>query len=79
MTSKGALNQLYILADTPELAMDIQYYYNIVEKDLELLEILKKHLHIRNGTWSNIITCNIDSLTNENYEILEEWLKNAKS
>ena len=42
MTSKEALNQLYILADTPELAMVVQSYYNIVEKDLEVLEILRK-------------------------------------
>lgn len=75
MTSKEALNQLYILADTPEQAMVTQSYYNIVEKDLEILEILKKYLHIRNGTWSNIITCNIDSLTNEYYEIIQEWLE----
>lgn len=41
MTSKEALNQLYIMADTPELAICIQSCYDIVEKDLEVLEILK--------------------------------------
>lgn len=48
MTSKEALNQLYIMADTPELAMDIQSYYDIVEKDLELLEIIKNHIVTKN-------------------------------
>ena len=47
MTSKEALNQLYIMADTPEQAMIIQSYYNIVEKDLEVLEILKNILKIK--------------------------------
>lgn len=46
MTSKEALNQLYILADTPELAMVVQSYYNIVEKDLEFLETIKKYCNI---------------------------------
>ena len=48
MTSEEALNQLYILADTPELAIVVQSYYDIVEKDLELLEIIKNHIVMKN-------------------------------
>lgn len=43
MESKEALNQLYIMADTPELAINIQSYYDIVEKDLKVLEILRQY------------------------------------
>lgn len=52
MTDKEALNQLYLLAVTPEKAMETQFYCDIIEKDLEVLEILKKSIfnkeeHIR--------------------------------
>lgn len=58
MTSKEALNQLYIMADTPELAMNIQSYYNIVEKDLEVLEILKKRFcfGLIEKSWAYLLT-----------------------
>ena len=44
MTSKEALIRLYIMADTPEQAIGLGECYDIVEKDLEVLEILKESI-----------------------------------
>lgn len=87
MTNKEALNQLYILADVPELAMDIQSYYNIVEKDLEVLEILKKRpdllccfAHDGVFTWDDYNETYSDEdkqyigATKEEFEKVKEWL-----
>ena len=76
MKSKEAFKKMCKNLNSYEFTDEFKQTKKQIIKDLEILEILKKHLHIRNGTWSDIITCNIDSLTNENYEILEEWLKN---
>ena len=83
MTSKEALNQLYIMADTPELAMVIQSYYNIVEKDLEVLEILKRLIDIdyKVGFYTNKIDAIPKqilvngTLTKQELEKIQEWLE----
>lgn len=82
MKGKEALNQLYILADTPEQAMVIQSYYNIVEKDLEVLEILKRLIDIDYKV--DFYTNKIDAipkkilvkgtLTKQELEKIQEWL-----
>ena len=85
MTSKEALNQLYILADVPELAIVIQSYYNIVEKDLEVLDIFKRidWLVFNNGD-KNDFNWYIDTysksvkLTEEEVKKVKEWLENDK-
>ena len=53
-------------------------FHERVIKDLEILEILKKYLTIKNTTWSRIITCDIDALRDEEYTTIEEWLENDK-
>lgn len=86
MTSKEALNQLYIMADTPEQAMNIQYYYDIVKKDLEVLQVFKDILPsitiLRvlkyEGAYMLYNSINGTSITKEEYELLKEWLDNDK-
>ena len=88
MTSKEALNQLYIMADTPEQAMVVQSYYNIVVKDLEILDILKEHLCLGvdvciQGEWRPAILMDAipkydsDFKDNEKYEIVKKWLEDS--
>ena len=87
MTSREALN--YLLVNSEELYSqyeeDEKFYldavelYNIVLKDLELLEILKKHYDV------NSLTTSLDSLisitinkTDKDFEKIKEWLENGK-
>ena len=93
MTSKEALNQLYTLADTPELAMVVQSYYNIVLKDLEVFEILKKYHLIGNIDVEEVnvvdtkgahieyqLRCDFMTIfiPEEEYKVLKEWLEDDK-
>ncbi len=71
MTSKEALNQLYIMADTPELAIGIQSCYDIVEKDLEVLEIIRKNIY--EGGYGFYFKNNLLQCT-EDYKKIKEWL-----
>lgn len=51
----------------------------LVAKDLEIVEILKKYLKFKNTTYSTIITLEIDAQENAtDYEIVEDWLENDK-
>ena len=77
MTSKEALNQLYILADTPEQAMVIQSCYDIVERDLEVLEILKNKIDIYEWEQGGFIELKINYGTNI-YKKIKEWLENKE-
>ena len=85
MTSKEALK--YLLANSEELYSqyeeDEKFYldavelYNIVLKDLEILEILKnesdsKRIIEKNG----IVSFHLDMiLTSDNYNKIKEWLE----
>ena len=71
MTSKEALNQLYLWAVTPEIAMETQFYCDIIEKDLEVLDILKKLF----TTEYDPIKVKVDGIiTPEEFEKFKEWL-----
>ena len=86
MTSKRALFMLMInqkkvrdgfkLVDLNTLEkVSIEDCYEIVEKDLELLEILKKHYNINSLTVSldSFISITINK-TDKDFEKIKEWL-----
>ncbi len=72
--------------DAPELIRIIKSYYNIVEKDLEVSEILKKYLFIvEPDNEEDFKEFNrvdylrlMDYMTREEYEVIKEWLYNDK-
>lgn len=84
MTSKEALNKLCMMANTPELAIWIEFCYDIVEKDLKVLEILKKYLFIvEPDNEEDFKEFNrvdylrlMDFMTREEYQVIKEWLEN---
>lgn len=49
--------------------------FNIIEKDLEILEIIKKH-YVMNG-FNELIPINFEN--NEDFNLLESWLENEKN
>ena len=54
-----------------------EYYYDLVKKDLEMLEILKKRINIYEWDEDGFIELRIDKANdNEGFEIVKEWLKN---
>ena len=77
MTSKEAV--LELICEAKSVNFDnsrICFLREIVEKDLELLEILKKHYNI------NSLTISLDSLisisiykTDKDFEKIKEWLE----
>lgn len=93
MTSKEALERLVKYANIQEARLMVKYGYSalndieIIKQDLEILEILKKHLtdiiigkklttilNIKNV--NGIVLIN-DSEFQEDYKKIKEWLKNA--
>lgn len=78
MTSKEALEELlyYATLDDSGFEPTMKRYTQYIEKDLEIVEILKKYLKFKNTTYSTIITLEIDAQENAiDYEIVEEWLE----
>ena len=74
MTSKQALDRLYSGA---QRSVYFQEEYDILSKDLEVLEILKHMLEVKKGgTWEylDIKHCFFD--TQEQIDKVKEWLKN---
>ena len=91
MTSKEALK--YLLVNSEELYTqyeeDEKFYldavelYNIVLKDLEILEILKNNLYEEKGTGRfkgcNTINCSLGNQhSGIDYTKVKEWLENGK-
>ena len=91
MTSKEALK--YLLINSEELYTqyeeDEKFYldavelYNIVLKDLEILEILKNNLYEEKGTGRfkgcNTINCSLGNQhSGIDYTKVKEWLENGK-
>ena len=91
MTSKEALK--YLLINSEELYTqyeeDEKFYldavelYNIVLKDLEILEILKNNLYEEKGTGRfkgcNTINCSLGNQhSGIDYTKVKEWLENDK-
>ena len=92
MTSKEALN--YLLVNSEELYSqyeeDEKFYldavelYNIVLKDLEILEILKNNLYEEKGTGRfkgcNTINCSLGNQhSGIDYTKVKEWLENENN
>ena len=85
MTSKEALE--YLLVNSEELynqyEEDEKFYldavelYNIVLKDLEILEILKKHYDVSSlmVSLNNFISFHIDK-NDKDFNKIKEWLEN---
>ena len=91
MTSKEALE--YLLVNSEELYSqyeeDEKFYldavelYNIVLKDLEILDILKNNLYEEKGTGRfkgcNTINCSLGNQhSGIDYTKVKEWLENGK-
>ena len=81
MTSKEALIRLYIMADTPEQAIGLQDCYDIVEKDLDVLELLKalfkRDVKLGNKVCTGKIyydECFVMFTSEEAYNKIKEWL-----
>lgn len=80
MTSKQALEELYVDIRQFEehflncICFDSEEEYNLIKKDLEMLEILKKHIYYSNK--SNCIRMQdiYKKTTSFDYEELKEWL-----
>ena len=70
MNSKEALKEL------KENAQDICEWeldrVNIIEKDLEILEILKKNIFVAD----NMIYATSNELSDDDYNKLKEWIEN---
>ena len=87
MTSKQALEELY--ADIKQfeehfigcICFDSEEEYNLIKKDLEILEILKNHLYEDKGTGRfkgcNTINCSLGNQhSGIDYTKVKEWLEN---
>ena len=88
MTSKEALK--YLLVNSEELynqyEEDEKFYldavelYNIVLKDLEILEILKRMVKVRKGnTWYYLDTEHPFFESKEDIDKVKEWLESGKN
>lgn len=89
MTSKEALNKLFneankLSREEPKYTThDLWEMVNQIEKDLEVLEILKRNLYVEKGTGKfkgiEIIQCSLGNQHSEdNFKKVKEWLENDK-
>ena len=80
MTSKEAV--LELICEAKSVNIDegrICFLRNIIEKDLEVLEILKRHsTRLDDEDWNNNIFNGIDyeNLDEKERKIIKEWIKN---
>lgn len=81
MTSKEAI--LELICEAKSVNIDegrICFLRNIIEKDLEILEILKPMLEIKKGSsWEYLDTKHCFFDTQEQIEIIKEWFKNDRN
>ena len=70
MTSKESLNNIKNLFIGSSINPTQQF--EIIEKDLEVLEILKKNIFVAD----NMIYATSKELNTDDYNKLKEWLKN---
>lgn len=88
MKSKQALNKIsnhligILKLDAPELIRLVIHYKNMIKKDLDILELLEsKHVDIAelkeddNVTIYNMSMMKQDQLSEEEFKLLKEWLK----
>ncbi len=79
MTSKEALSDLYFLAIGDET--HTKECKEVIEKDLEVLEIIKKYITFSDYHYNEKDQNCIDILipeSDENYRVIKEWLENGK-
>lgn len=87
MTSKQALEELYVDIKQFEehfigcISFDTEEEYNLIKKDLEILEILKNNLYEEKGTGRfkgcNTINCSLGNQhSGIDYTKVKEWLEN---
>ena len=76
MTSKEALKEL--IDNAQDMSEWELVRLNIVKKDLEVLEILKKYLYYDNENHFIKMVQIRKQIFNFDYEDLKEWLENAK-
>ena len=84
MTSKEAI--LELICEAKSVNIDegrICFLRNIIEKDLEILEILKNNLYEEKGTGRfkgcNTINCSLGNQhSGIDYTKVKEWLENGK-
>ena len=87
MTSKQALEELYVDIKQFEehfngrICFDSEEEYNLIKKDLEILEILKNNLYEEKGTGRfkgcNTINCSLGNQhSGIDYTKVKEWLEN---
>ena len=76
MTSKEALKEL--IDNAQDMCEWEHVRLNIVKKDLEVLEILKKYLYYDNENHFIKMVQIRKRIFNFDYEDLKEWLENAK-
>lgn len=83
MTSKQALEELYVDIKQFEehfigrICFDSEEEYNLIKKDLEVLEILKGMLTVEKGsTWYYLDTKHPFFEKQEDIDKVKEWLEN---
>ena len=76
MTSKEALKEL--IDNAQDMSEWELVRLNIVKKDLEVLEILKKYLYYDNENHFIKMVQIRKKISNFDYEDLKEWLENDK-
>lgn len=70
MNSKESLNNIKNLFIGSSINLTIQI--EIIEKDLEILEILKRNIYVAD----NMIYANPNELQKDDYNKLKEWYEN---
>lgn len=70
MTSKEALNNIEKLFIGSSINLAQQF--EIIEKDLEILEILKRNIYVAD----NMIYATPNELEKDDYKKLKEWFEN---
>ena len=78
MTSKEALENWYNTQSPRTKAYEYELHYRLIKKDLEILEILKSHLHLAivnsNNYGNKDIVLMIES-DDKDFNKVKEWLE----
>lgn len=77
MTSREALEEIKnLIIDT--YGYEYEKVFDIIEKNLEMLEILKNNLYVEKGTGKfngiEIIQCSLGNQHSEDFNTVKEWL-----
>lgn len=65
-----------------ETEEEVEDLLKIIEKDLEMLEIIKRNLYVENGSGKfkgiQIIQCSLGNQHSEDFNKVKEWLENDR-